>query len=314
MPMSKQSRHKKLLLPIDGSDRSLGTVTYVAKMEPFHKMKAVLFHVFAGIPEYFWDLQREPKSIKVVPEIRAWQREEKKKLEAYMHKAEQILLQGGFSAQNVIVKIQKRKKGIARDIIREAQNGYDVVVARRRGAGALRGTVLGSIATKCLQGLSFIPLMLVGKRPAGNKILLAFDGSEGAMTAVNFTAATLGTYDFHLRLIHVFRAAKSSPPEKQRLYLPGEYAQAAKEEIATSLEKAKKILIEAGFNADRISTKIITGVSSRADAIVDEAKKEDYGTIILGRRGVTRVREFFIGRVTNKVIYLGRDRTVWVVR
>ena len=134
------------------------------------------------------------------------------------------------------------------------------------------------------------------------------------MTAVNFTAATLGAYDFHLRLIHVIRADEVTPRHKQQLHLPAEFAQAAKEEIRTSLEKARKILINSGFKANRLSTKIITGVSSRADAIVREAKQEDYGTIVLGRRGITRVREFFIGRVTNKVIHLGRDRTVWIIR
>ena len=134
------------------------------------------------------------------------------------------------------------------------------------------------------------------------------------MAAVNFAAATLGSCDFDLRLIHVIRAAESTPSEKQRLHLNGEYAQTAEEEITPSFEKAKKILIDSGFKADQLSTKIITGVSSRADAIVNEAKQEDYGTIVLGRRGLTRVREFFIGRVTNKVIHLGRDRTVWIIR
>ncbi|MEJ2285918.1 MAG: hypothetical protein P8X85_20275 [Desulfobacterales bacterium] len=34
----------------------------------------------------------------------------------------------------------------------------------------------------------------------------------------------------------------------------------------------------------------------------------------MGRRGHSSVRDFFIGRVTNKVIHLARDRTVWIVR
>ena len=65
---------------------------------------------------------------------------------------------------------------------------------------------------------------------------------------------------------------------------------------------------------ERISTKIITGVLSRAAAIVKEARQENYDTIVLGRRGLTQVQTFFIGRVTNKVIHMARERTVWVVR
>ena len=72
--------------------------------------------------------------------------------------------------------------------------------------------------------------------------------------------------------------------------------------------------MESSFKENRISTKIITGVQSRAAAIVKEARQGDYETIVLGRRGLSQVRTFFIGRVTNKVIHMARDRTVWVVR
>jgi hypothetical protein len=37
------------------------------------------------------------------------------------------------------------------------------------------------------------------------------------------------------------------------------------------------------------------------------------GIIVLGRRGVSQVRDFFIGRVTNKVVHLARDRSVCIV-
>ena len=51
-----------------------------------------------------------------------------------------------------------------------------------------------------------------------------------------------------------------------------------------------------------------------AGAIADRAKQENFGTIVMGRRGRSSVRDFFVGRVTNKVIHMARDRTVWVVR
>ena len=41
---------------------------------------------------------------------------------------------------------------------------------------------------------------------------------------------------------------------------------------------------------ERISTKIITGVLSRAAAIVKEAGQENYDTIVLGRRGLSQVK------------------------
>jgi hypothetical protein len=34
----------------------------------------------------------------------------------------------------------------------------------------------------------------------------------------------------------------------------------------------------------------------------------DVGTIIMGRRGLSRTQDFFMGRVTNKVVYLAREK------
>ena len=68
-----------------------------------------------------------------------------------------------------------------------------------------------------------------------------------------------------------------------------------------------------GIEGDRISTKIVTGVSSRAKAVVEEAKNGGYSTIVVGRRGLSRVEEFFMGRVSKKVMQLAQEMAVWVV-
>jgi nucleotide-binding universal stress UspA family protein len=304
----------KLLVPVDGSDRSMNTVRYIAKLDPLRRMRVVLFHVFSKVPEGFWDLGTDPRSSSTVNEVRAWQIQQKRSINQYMEIAQQHLLKSGFPAKSIEVKIQNRKKGFARDIIREAQNRYYAVVTRRRGMTGLRGSVLGSVAVKLVEKLSFLPLILVGRNPPGNKILLGFDGSEGSRHAVDFVGRTMGGFDFRVKLIHVIRGKENRRPENQRLYSPAKYAEAARKQMTTELAAAAKKLVALGFKPHQISTELVSGVASRAAAIVAEAKKQNYGTIAMGRRGHSRVRDFFIGRVTNKVIHLGRDRTVWIIR
>ncbi|MEZ4552253.1 MAG: universal stress protein, partial [Desulfobacterales bacterium] len=72
-------------------------------------------------------------------------------------------------------------------------------------------------------------------------------------------------------------------------------------------------LVAAGFDADKISEKIVTGELSRAGAIIREATDNGFGAIVVGRRGISKVEEFFLGRVSTKVIHGGRNHTVWVV-
>jgi len=159
-----------------------------------------------------------------------------------------------------------------------------------------------------------LPLILVGRKPPGNKILLGFDGSEGARRAVDFVGRTMGGSNFRAKLVYVMRGKENDDPEIQRLYSPAKYVQKTLKGMTTDLETAAKQLVALDFKPHQVSTELISGVTSRARAIVAEAKQNGYGTIVMGRRGHSRVRDFFIGRVTNKVIHLARDRTVWIIR
>ena len=47
--------------------------------------------------------------------------------------------------------------------------------------------------------------------------------------------------------------------------------------------------------------------------IVDEAHT-GYDVVVLGRRGISGVREFFFGSVSSKIVNHARDCTVWVVK
>ncbi len=307
------AKHKKLLVAVDGSERALNTVRYVGNIDAFRKMQVVLFHVFSGVPEAYYDLEREPKSIGSLASVRSWEAQQKKEMREYMEKARQLLLNAGFPEAAVSVNIHKRKKGIARDIIVEAGKGYHAVIMRRRGMTALRGIILGSVATKLLEKLSFVPLVLVGRKPPGKRILVPVDGSDGAMKAVTFLGETLATNGYEVKLVYVIRGDGLLVTEEPGRYLAEEDAATARSRIQAFLDKATQRLIKAGWSPESIGTEIVSGARSRAATIVDVAKDGGFATIVMGRRGLSRARDFFIGRVSDKVIHLAREKTVWVV-
>lgn len=305
---------KKILVLVDGSDRSINTVRYVARNHAFHTMRIVLFHVFNAVPECYWDLENDTRSKKTIKLAKAWEMHQAKTIKNYMLQAKQLLMKSGIPVESIETKIQNRKTGIARDIIREAKNGYTAVITRRRGAGAIRSIVIGSVAAKLIEKIVFVPLILVGKIPSSNNVLLGFDASDDAMQAVKFVGATLGDVDYKVELLNVIRDHEFGKLKQQPGEPSEEYSQTVKKNITSSFYLATKSLISYGFDPRSITTKIITGKSSRAKTIADEARQYDFRTIVMGRKGRSRVRDFFIGRVTNKVIHIARDRTVWIVR
>ena len=304
------TKQKKILVALDGSDRSMLTVKYITKIAPFGDMKIMLFNVFSGVPESYWDLEREPKSVKSVKYVRAWEVQQKKKIEAFMEQARNALTRSGFPQAQIDVKIQQRKKGIARDIIKEARTGYEAVLTRRRGMGRIPGIIFGSVSLKLLETMSFIPLMLAGRKPPGIKYLIALDGSKDALKAVDFAGTFLAGHAVDFRLLYVIRGGEKN---NEILSSSEDFVHNAEKNIVRAFDEAKTHLIAKGFKPDCITTQIITGVRSRAAAIVEEGKKLDVGTIIMGRRGLSRTQDFFMGRVTNKVVYLAREKSVWIV-
>jgi nucleotide-binding universal stress UspA family protein len=114
-------------------------------------------------------------------------------------------------------------------------------------------------------------------------------------------------------LIHVLRSDTLFDRETDFKELSESFAVSAEPGVSAALKEAAGRLVAAGFEEDRVAWKVLRGSSSRAGTIVEVAEKEDFGTIVVGRRGLSRVREFSLGRVGNKVVHLGRSHTVWVV-
>ena len=292
---------RKILVAVDGSEGALAAVRYVSKTPSFEDMRVVLFTVRGKIPEYYWDLTKEGSPAWRIKEVKAWEVGQKRTIEEYMEKTKKILWRAGFSKERVEVKIHQKEKGFARDIVREAKRGYSAVVVGRKGMSKLRGLSLGSVSTKLLEKIDFTTLVVVGRHPQNGAVLLALDGSENSMRTVDYVGGMLGGSHFEVGLIHAVRGGKEA------------YLMEAQERIASVFIKAKSRLMRSGFESNQITNKMISGVVSRASAIVEEAERGGYGTIVVGRRGLSKVQDFFMGRVSNKVVQLAIREAVWVV-
>ncbi|MBW1828684.1 MAG: universal stress protein, partial [Deltaproteobacteria bacterium] len=73
-----------------------------------------------------------------------------------------------------------------------------------------------------------------------------------------------------------------------------------------------EILMQAGFEEGNIQSKVENSKKGVARDIINESKT-GYGTVVLGRRGLSGVQEFFLGSVSNKVINSVKNVSVFVV-
>ncbi len=307
----------KILIPVDGSKQALTAVRYVGSVLKPKNARVVLFYVDSELPESFWDLEKNPEFRSKLAPVKAWAAQRKQLVTDSMEKARKILINAGFSPEALSIKIQGRKVGIARDILQEANSGeYRAVIVGRTGVSNVKGIVLGSVANKLMGNLTEMPLVIVGGKPNTDKFLLAFDGSKNSMKCASVAGTMLNNTDSEIMICHVIRSLgieQQSLSEIPISTLQNDWTEANIKKIKPAMEEAKKKLISAGIDPSRISEEILTDKASRAGSIIAEAREGGYGTIIVGRRGLSATQEYFIGRVSRKVIHMAKKFAVWVV-
>jgi nucleotide-binding universal stress UspA family protein len=154
---------KKILVAVDESKNSLKAVDYVAR-----SMQATgTVTLFSVIPDATAACDLDGPSL--TPLFRKSRKafcaiEDTKKdhLKAFMEKAKKVLVEGGYPSKNVTIKIRKKKTGIARDILKEAQRGkYTTVVIGRRGLSSVKQFLFGSISNKVVQLAKDVSVIVV---------------------------------------------------------------------------------------------------------------------------------------------------------
>ncbi len=148
---------------------------------------------------------------------------------------------------------------------------------------------------------------------ARRRILIAVDEEEAALRAVEYVGGILCQRDdFEVALLRfipplpmdTFETEAERRAEQERL----------EAEAAELLERCRRRLIEAGLPESMVVIrKHVRDCPSLAECIIDEQKSEEYGTVVVGRRSLSRLEEFLMGSVSTSLIHLAERCAIWVV-
>lgn len=157
------------------------------------------------------------------------------------------------------------------------------------------------------------------------KILVAVDGSEGSLRALDHVAKQFaGVRDLQITLFHVLLG---EPPQfwddghllteeerKARRAVIEKWIINQKTRLEPIFEKATEILTQGGISRDQISTKFTSeSIDVIPQCILAEAKSGGYQTLVIGRCGRSRTMHFLLGSIANQVINAAEGLSVYVV-
>jgi nucleotide-binding universal stress UspA family protein len=158
------------------------------------------------------------------------------------------------------------------------------------------------------------------------KILIAVDASENAKRAAAYVARVVGaTPGFRVILLTLER-----PPERDLFKDDDSHRQAceARERgMLAAQDEIKHILTQGGVPAASIDAHYVASCKSPmaegaekcglgqsiALEILGYAKEQGCGTVVVGRRGVSKAEEFLFGSVSSKIVHSAKNCTVWVI-
>lgn len=309
---------RRLLVAVDGSSHSFDAVRYLAHLSTGSRATLKLLSILPAFQEeVFWQVPMDKEFMRHMrTRYEDHASEARKSAEGFLDRCLQILVDAGIPESFVDLEVKPQRVGVARDIIAEAGTGYDAVVIGRRGLGKVESFLLGSVSTKIVQRLQTIPVWVVGGLSQVKRVLIAVDASANSGKAVDFAASYLSGTDCKIRLFH---AVRGFPPTLGPTFL--QTGEELERQLAANLNKGitqmfdvyRSRLMAAGIDSERIQTEWTMGSISRAAEILTSARRGEFGTVVLGRRGISAVRELVMGRVTNKVLNGAEGLAVWVV-
>jgi nucleotide-binding universal stress UspA family protein len=307
---------KKVLIAVDDSRHSEHAVRYAAGVyETVKKMKIVLFHVEPTISHYLLDEAKTKPG--AYAELQKLMRKSQLAARALLEKYKSLLASLGVCEDDVQLMSLPRKFGVAKDILEYGTALlYDAIIVGRRGLSGLAEVFVGSVSANIVDNSQLLPVWLVDEKTDARGIMVAVDGAESSLRAVDHLSFIFGgNPDITISFFHV--APRLSD------FCSVDFAETDTSAIEAVIEQgdnacidrfyahALKKLVAAGISEQQIRTEVSKGGFRVGKAILDAYRKGRFGTLVVGRRGMNK--QFFTGSVSRYLVNQFERGALWVV-
>jgi nucleotide-binding universal stress UspA family protein len=155
---------------------------------------------------------------------------------------------------------------------------------------------LGSVTEKIARHAE-CPVLIVKRKPKIEKLLVAVDGSKHADKALEYAAQLAQHFRADLALVHIEEDKLIRIGGPQVVDCLGTVGECILDEAAKKINFASKKILEYG---------------SPAEVLIKIAKKADVDIIIMGSRGLSSVRRFLLGSVSDDISIHSRNSVLIV--
>ena len=269
---------KKILVPVDGSHPCLHAEEVAAAIAKNFESKVTVIHVVSHeLMQAARKLDyQEPSPVRT--EITNSFLQAGRKI---IWEAEALYKEEGIEVDARIVEYEYP----AETILRVAKDEeYDLVAMGNRGETEAEVFSLGSVAEKVSRHAE-CPVLIVKQKTKLSKILVAIDGSESAEKALEYAVQLAKKHKVKVTLLNV---------QESKLF-------GLKPKVVR--EVGEHVLSEAAAKVKGLKLNTQLEFGNPAETIIEVAEKGNYDLIVVGSRGLSSVKRYFLGSVSDDIIH-----------
>jgi nucleotide-binding universal stress UspA family protein len=309
---------KQILIPVDKSRSALQAARYAVYASSFIKdLHCVLFHV--QVPVSLYLKEEAARDMHVRAQLNKMLQKNEAAAMAVLQSHKSEMTNAGFPENRISLVTRSRELGLAQDVIEYAhKNMLDAILVGRRGVTGIQKFFDDSVSEAILERSQILPVWLVHGSARSNKILVAIDGSQDSLRAVDHVSFMVSeNKQIHITLIHVTNTAHNycEIDLEEEEALDPEFVQIIEKKDRACVDRFYPLAMEKfaqmGLSADQTEIHTIQGSRRIGRNLVEFAQKNKFDTLVIGRRGINK--SFFMGSVSRQIITDVSDITVWIV-
>ena len=306
---------KKILLAVKDSIHSKKAIEYAAGMRTIIPgLTFILFNVQPAVSDYIaQDSNIDANARAALKEVVL--KNEKGSLEL-LERYKTLMVKKGVDDKAIALISQPRVMGAAKDILHTAKREMvSAILLGRRGISKLAEAFVGSVTNLVIENAGVIPIWAIDAEVVSSKIMVAIDGSESSLSAVDHISSMVGgNPDIKLTLLHVtptLRDYCTIEFDAEGEVVDEAIARGAKQCVDNFYTYAQKRFKTAGINENQIIIREVKSTVSIGKTIVKEAEKGKFGIVVVGRKGLNE--SFFLGSVSRYIVNKASKCAVWLV-
>ncbi|MEN8198662.1 MAG: universal stress protein [Thermodesulfobacteriota bacterium] len=305
---------KEILVAVDGSIYSSHSLDYLSTL--FGSQEDVHFHLRTWITAAasIMPSAADPEN-SLIPSGGTGKKETTAR--RWLNKGSDKLVRGGVAPERIHTTVEVSGYNFAAAIQQAAEKELlDSILVGRRGLNGITEMLMGSVSSTLFKKCHTVPLWIIDGEVRSKNFLVPVDGSPQSLMAIDHLGHIFSKRDditiFLFHCSSLFGKKVTCQPENFYEKWDKKWCDSYLSGMDCLFHGPFQLLLDSGIPEQQIHILPEKPNLEEAHGIIREARKQECGTIVLGRRGVGIAKGLF-GGVSDRAVKNVQDLALWIV-